>query len=1205
MRRIVETRINPLEERLRGMSDQEMLGLTEQFRQRLSKGESPNDILPEAFAAVREASRRAINIRHFDVQLIAGQVLYQGKIAEEATGEGKTFSCYPAVYLMALQGMKVHIVTVNDYLVQRDAGLARPVFELLGMTVGFIQAQMDNQARKEAYQCNITYGTNSEFGFDYLRDNTKVSVADQVQGSLDYAIVDEVDNILIDEARTPLILSGPAYGDVTRYRKADGVASRLEQMQSVANRETLARINAWGDDVPSEFATHPKFRESLKKFKADPSQRSGLSLTEDEAVSLGHTQYFVVKAENKNVGMTHAGVTAAQEDRELGAIYQDGAEWPHLITQSLRARVVYQKDRDYVVRDGEVMIVDEFTGRLMEGRQWSEGLHQAVEAKEGVTVKEENQTMATVTLQNYFKLYKKLAGMTGTAMTESSEFMKIYKLEVVSVPTHRPVNRVDYNDRIYRTEEEKYKAIVEEINTYSKIGRPVLVGTTSVEKSEHLSYMLTHTYGVEHQVLNARPENAAREADIVAAAGMQHPLKKDSKQMVGTVTIATNMAGRGTDIKLGSGVVNPACKVPADDQLPPGVKPDALYPAGTTRCCLRCGKFANNDCGECYKPMLDGEIPQKARTDCRAEVPCGLHIIGTERHEARRIDNQLRGRSGRQGDPGSSRFFLSLEDDLMRIFAGPAVLKMLSWLGMEDGMVIENKRISGGLEKAQKRVEQRNFDSRKHLLDYDEVMDFQRNTFYGTRQRVLEGRDLKEIIVDMIEQTITAAVSEYLGGQYGKRSICEWARANLRVDMTPGQIHGESADDIDQIIRDVRTRAKEEALGDITRTIGEYVDPEVESREWDLAGLCSWVMSRYGASISQAQLRRLSPEEMEKAITEAVDQRVDELDLEPIGMFLKEDYASTSLAQWARQKFGLTLTAQELEGAPAEICKRLLAQVANAYRQREIEYPVEFALQQAFPDGDTRNVYHVQALVDWANRKYKAGLTPEDVAEKKIEEVFHRLVDISRQYAESNQLQREVDEHLGRGRDVDAHIQFAAERFDTAMTASDFENADPRERLLTAGDKFLRREINELERFVLLMDYDSAWKDHLLEMDHLKSGIGLRGYAEQDPKIAYKREGSALFGQMLDGVRDSVSENIFKVRLSSTAKMSSVYQINQVVHEQLAGYDHLMQDMEAQQQASQPHKIETIRRAEPKVGRNDPCPCGSGKKYKKCHGKEA
>ncbi len=1201
----VKTSVNPLEARLRAMSPAELAGVTDDLRARLAGGERAESVLPEAFAAIREASRRGRNHRQFDVQLIAGRVLYNGDIAEEATGEGKTIACYPAVYLTVLGGGKVHVVTVNDYLVERDAEFARPLFALLGVTVGFIQAHMGLADRQAAYACDVTYGSDSEFGFDYLRDNTKVSVAEQAQGPLDYAIVDEVDNILIDEARTPLILSGPAYGESGRYRKADQIARKLEQLQSQANRDTQARLREWGEEPPAGYAGHPKFKMAMKKFQADPSQKSGFSLTEEEAESLGHTQYFVVNAENKNASLTHEGVSAAQEDRELGAIYQDGAEWPHLITQSLRARLLYQRDRDYVVRDGEVVIVDEFTGRLMVGRQWSEGLHQAVEAKENVTIKEETQTMATITYQNYFKLYGKLAGMTGTAMTESAEFMKIFGLEVIAVPTHRPINRIDHNDRIYRTEEEKYKAIVEDIRHYAiDMGRPVLVGTTSVAKSERLSAMLTRMYGLEHDVLNARPENAAREADIVAEAGFRHPRKKGSKKMVGNVTIATNMAGRGTDIKLGPGVVNPQCLMPADDDLPEGVAPSELYPPGGSKCCIHCEQYdATTGCGHCFKPKLDSDFPLRGRTDCCEEVPCGLHVVGTERHEARRIDNQLRGRSGRQGDPGSSRFFLCLEDDLMRIFAGPAVLKMLEWLGMKDGMSIEHKRISKGIERAQKRVEQRSFDMRKHLLDYDEIMDYQRKTFYGRRQQVLEGRNLEEIIVEMIGETIADGVDRYLGGDYGRQCISDWARTHLRLDVAPEQIRGDKAEDFDPVTADLRRRAQEDAAADISRSIGEYIDPEADRREWDLASLSSWAMSRYGVQLSQTQLRRMTPGEIEQEFITAANERLEKVDLSPVATYLADDFARVALAQWAQGRFDIKLEPETLAGEAAEVTDRLTERVMAAYRRREAEYPVEYALQRAFPDGNTNNVFHCNALADWVNAKYRAGVGGEAFVDKRVPEITEQLLEIGKRYTEGGQLVRDVEAQLASGDNAAEHVAFAAERFDTEMTEADFRNGDAREKLLAVGERFLRREVNELERFVLLQQYDSAWKDHLLGMDHLKSGIGLRGYAEQDPKIAYKREGSALFREMLDGVRDRVSENIFKVRLSASAEVASVYQISQMVHEQLAGYDHLTQEMAAQQAASQAQKVQTFRRDQPKVGRNDPCPCGSGKKYKKCCGR--
>ncbi|NLF31270.1 MAG: preprotein translocase subunit SecA [Planctomycetes bacterium] len=1204
MRQQVVEAVNPLEADVAALSDEQIGARSAELRRRLADGAAVETVKDEAYALIREASRRARAHRQFDVQLIAGEVLYNGGIAEEATGEGKTVACYPAIYLNALQGRKVHVVTVNDYLVRRDADFARPIFAMVGMTVGYIQAQMDNARRREAYACSITYGTNSEFGFDYLRDNMKLSVAEQVQGPLDYAIVDEVDNILIDEARTPLIISGPAYGDVSRYAKADKISRRLEQLQGQANRDTLERLRQWGDEPPRQYADHPKFNEALRRFRADPSQRSGFSLTEDEAEALGHAQYFVINAENKSAALTHNGVTAAQEDRELGAIYQDGAEWPHLITQSLRARVLYQKDRDYVVRDGEIIIVDEFTGRLMEGRQWSDGLHQAVEAKEGVRIKEENQTLATITLQNYFKLYDRLAGMTGTAMTESDEFMKIYSLEVIAVPTHRPVNRIDYNDRIYRSENEKFDAIVEEIRSYAMRGRPVLVGTTSVEKSEALSEALTRRHGIEHEVLNARPENAAREAEIVLKAGQQHERKVEGKvRRVGNVTIATNMAGRGTDIKLDPGTVHAACRVPADADLPAGVAPDGLYPAGVYKCCINCLQYdPDTNCAHCFKPKLDPDFPLRGRTDCRADVPCGLHVVGTERHEARRIDNQLRGRGGRQGDPGSSRFFLSLEDDLMRIFAGPTVLKMLDRLGMDDGMAIEHPWISKGLQRAQKRVEERNFDVRKHLLEYDEIMDYQRKTFYSTRQRILEGRDLHEIIAEMIAASIEAAVEEHLGGQYGRLAVVEWARTNLGLDLTPDRIRDTGDHAAEGVMADLRRYAKDEAAADISRSIGEYMDPDLDTRDWDLSGLCQWAQRRYGVNLSHTKLRKLPAGEVERELIEAVHQRIDGMDLAPVATYLSEDFPRTALAEWAYRRLSLRVEPAQVPAEAAAAASTLTDQAMAAYRRRSVEYPVEYAIQRAFPEGDTSNVHHVKALHDWILRKYRTDLPSEAVTGRSLDEVFALLMGVSRAYDQERCLDQEIDAHLREASSAADHAAFARERFETDLVEADFDGADAGEVLRAAGAKFLRREMTELERFVLLQEYDSAWKDHLLGMDHLKSGIGLRGFAEQDPKIAYKREGAQLFNQMQDAVRDRVAENIFKIRLSGTARLSSVYQIGQMVHEQLAGYDHLTQDMQAQQEATQPRKIETIVRATPKVGRNDPCPCGSGKKYKRCCG---
>ncbi|MCL5281566.1 MAG: preprotein translocase subunit SecA, partial [Planctomycetes bacterium] len=665
----------PYEQELQQLSDEALQAKTAEFKAALAGGRRPEDILPEAFAVVREAARRHVNMRHFDVQLIGGQVLYEGKIAEMATGEGKTLVATLAVYLVHLSGRHVHIVTVNDYLAKRDAEWMGPIYQALGLTVGAIQADMDTSGdeRRNQYACDVTYGTNNEFGFDYLRDNMKTSLEQMVQGDLQYAIIDEVDSILIDEARTPLIISGPAFDDVSRYKKADQVARQLVQLQSPYDRikAQIASAQSKVDSAPAEISEAKREKDNGRLEKAQKVLATAEADLEAANAKLAQAiQYYEVEYDHKQVRLTHEGEKAAQDIAGIGSFYTgDNVGWSHLIQQSLRAHVVFEKEKDYVAMDNKIIIVDEFTGRLMHGRQWSDGLHQAVEAKEGVTVKEETQTLATITLQNFFKLYDQIAGMTGTAATEADEFMKIYKLDVVVIPTNMPCIRDDQEDVIYKTMQEKFDAIVEEINRISAEGRPVLVGTISIEKSEALSAALTKRHGLEHEVLNAKQH--AREALIVAKAGQQHQARDGSTR--GNVTIATNMAGRGTDIKLGPGV---------------------------------------------------------------AEIG-GLHILGTERHEARRIDNQLRGRSGRQGDAGSSQFFLCFDDDLMRVFAPEWTVKALSWIGWEEGQPIYHKRISKGIAKAQKKVEERNFEIRKSLLDYDEVMDYQRKIFYARRRDLL------------------------------------------------------------------------------------------------------------------------------------------------------------------------------------------------------------------------------------------------------------------------------------------------------------------------------------------------------------------------------------------------------------------------------------------------------------------------------------
>jgi len=1205
--RFVRERVNPLEPRMRAMTQEQMRETTPQLRRRLAEGESRDSVKAEAFALVREASRRGRNHRQFDVQLVAGMVLDEGKIAEEATGEGKTIACYPAVYMAVLEGMHVHVVTVNDALVVRDADFAGPIFELLGLTVGFITQPMGNEERKGQYACDVTYGMNSEFGFDYLRDNMKLSVPDQVQGPLDFAIIDEVDSILIDEARTPLIISGPAYGQSDRYKKADGVTRELigrnrpwdgvnRQVEALKRRLTALRgeIDKAGGDRKAEKL-------------AGQQEQAQEELAAAEAKVAAETRLYEVELDKKSAHMTHEGTAVAQDIAGVGSFYVGAnMEWPHLMEQSLRAHLVYEKDKDYVVREGEVVIVDEFTGRLLEGREWSDGLHQAVCAKERVPIKEENQTLATITLQNFFKMYRKLAGMTGTAMTEAAEFLKIYKLDGVSVPTHRPVNRRDHDDRIYADDGAKYAAIVEEIHEVSKAGRPVLVGTTSIEKSEHLSELLKRSYGIEHQVLNGRQENASRENEIVAMAGQQRPLKHGSKEMVGTVTIATNMAGRGTDIKLGAGVVWEPCRVPPDETLARmGLEGEDLFPAGITKCCLYCPQYdAATGCAHCFKPKIDPDFPLRGRTDCREEVPCGLHIVGTERHEARRIDNQLRGRSGRQGDPGSSRFFLSLRDELIAIFAGPWTLKVLGWLGLQGDVAIEDRRVSRGIERAQKKVEERNFETRKNLLEYDEVMDFQRHAFYDQRQKILEGRDLEGLVMRMCRMTTAEAVQNYLAGDYRRRCIAEWVRVNLQFSIDPSQVRAEAPEELDALEANLRDRAKEEAANVIAMTLGEYMDEELDQREWDLRGLAAWAESRFQVEISQNQLRKMTPQEVDEHLRRAAGEQIDRIDLTPVSRFLEPGFPARTLAEWARNKFGIAVRVEELPTDKAAVEALLVHRVEEAYRRREIEYPVEHALEMTVAAAGTENVYAIGALADWANRKYEAGIDKEEFRDAKGEDIFRRLVALSEEWLAGGRLEQYVRERIGSDPTADRGIALAAERFDTPLTPGDF-NGDVAGRVIHAGRRFLRREMTELERFILLQIYDVSWKDHLLAMDHLKSGIGLRGYAEQDPRVAYKREGSRQFREMLSGVQEKVTDMIFKVRLGGQMQMSSVYQISSMVHEQLSGYDHLARDMADQQAAAQPHKIETIIRNLPRVGRNDPCPCGSGKKFKKCCGKVA
>ncbi|UCE60435.1 MAG: SEC-C domain-containing protein [Phycisphaerales bacterium] len=1320
LRERMEPYIRPLEEWWESIDPTERLEeyYKGEYRKRHDKVTEALDdegVMAEAFAILREASRRAQDHRHFDCQLVGGRVLFEGRIAEMRTGEGKTIVCHLAAFVKVLFGHKVHIITVNDYLVKRDAEFAAPIFELLGISVGYIQAMVDpgghEGIRRHAYACDITYGTNSEFGFDYLRDNMKVRLEDQVQGPLDYVIVDEVDSILIDEARTPLIISGPAHDDVTRYPRANKVAEELIKRQRPWDRKveaTVAKYDGETHNIPKlgdamAILGYKEIRAGGGKDRSDDETPDAESVDgsdeSDEQPTLGpdfltddqveaiqffendvlrlspaeqYRRYFIVHTERKQVGLTHEGVTIAQDMLDIGSLYSLGnSEWPHLIENALRAHKVYNRDVDYVVQEGQVIIVDPFTGRLMHGRQWSDGLHQAVESKERVHVKEETQTLATITIQNFVKLYRVKAGMTGTAVTEATEFDKIYKLDVIEIPTNRPVNRVEHNDKMYRDTDQKFQAIVDEIHevhrrgrpadpflladvfsalrpilaeqgqdtekidetlrqfnaaefgdtkvinfmleTYDEVmgelarGRPILVGTTSVENSEKVSKLLERRYGIEHEVLNAK--NHAREAEIVAKAGhCTIPTHGRDKTPVGNVTIATNMAGRGTDIKLAPGVVYSTCKVP--DKLPEGIEPGALYPPGVSKCCIHCEEYdPTTNCAHCYKPKLDSRFPALGRKVCSLNVPCGLHIIGTERHEARRIDNQLRGRSGRQGDPGSSRFSLSLQDDLLKLFMSDWMLKMMERLGFTEGGSLEDKRLTKGIEKAQRKVEERNFSTRKHLLEWDEPMDFQRKEFYGARQRILEERDLPGIIFDTIDNTLETTLQQYLGGTFNRTCIVEWCRTQLDVTIAEDSI---DMDDFDSAKESIRQKAKDEAFDMIRTSIGEYIDVEEPPNKWDVGGLLGWAQRLYKVPLTQNQLRKMDPSDIEDALVDAATAHYDRVDFNGMALYLDPHYPQRALAEWARLKFGIKVDDDELIDTPRDdVAATLKLRVREAYRQRELSYPIESCIERAFGMEGTDNATAADMVVSWANNKYRVGWELQDVQGKPPEDVRDTLLKLNESYW-NGKLAEEVDANI-KGKDRKAAVEWARSRFGPAWSQRRFAqfDGDLREAVLDQGREMLRWELTRLEQAVLQRIYDLAWKDHLLEMDHLKDAIAQRplGGDQAHPQSQFAIEGRELFTQMWARISSRVADIIFKIRASGGEQdgrggRSGMQLALRHADATGAGFASAVRDQAAAMRAQGvEQKVETIRRKTPKVGRNEPCPCGSGKKYKSCHGR--
>jgi len=937
--------INELEPAMKSLTDDDLRKKTAEFKERLARGATLDDLIIEVFAVAREAGRRVLDMRHFDVQLLGGAVLHEGKIAEMATGEGKTLVATLPVYLNALEGKGVHVVTVNDYLAKRDSQWMGGIYRFLGLSVGLIQHDMDDAARKLAYGADVTYGTNNEYGFDYLRDNMKFAAADFVQRDLHYGIVDEVDSILIDEARTPLIISGPAEESTEKYYQIDRIIPRLKRGATIV----------------------------------------GGKLYEAEAQGSGD---YVVDEKAKSVALTESGVAKVENLLGVKNLYDPAnIDFVHHVQQGLKAHVLFKRDVDYVVKDGEVVIVDEFTGRMMPGRRWSDGLHQAVEAKERVKIERENQTLATITFQNYFRMYQKLAGMTGTADTEAAEFAQIYNLDVMVIPPNRRLIRTSYPDVVYKTEREKYDAVVEEIVELHKVGRPVLVGTTSIEKNEKLSALLKRK-GIPHQVLNAKHHE--REAEIVAQAGR---LK--------SVTIATNMAGRGTDILLGGNPKFLAAELVRQESVPGGgTEPhEFARTLEEVRQMQRYGLLDMSADVEAYAAALAVVRRQTEAEHQQVVAPGGLHIIATERHEARRIDNQLRGRSGRQGDPGSSRFYLSLEDDLLRLFGSDRISKIMEKLGMEEGEPIEHTMVTRAIETAQKRVEAHNFEIRKHLLEYDDVMNTQRQIIYGERNKILEGESLKDTLQEM------------------------------RGEVIDGQL----------------------AL---------YTNEETYPEEWDLAGLTEAVKRQFDLEISW-------PAEEVPSLTQAL---------------LRDSIEERAL---------------------------------KAYEERE------------------------------------AKLGPE--------------------------------------------------------------------------------MIRYLERMIMLQVVDSQWKDHLLAMDHLKEGIGLRGYGQKDPLIEYKREGFEMFEAMVERIRQQTIEYLYRVQVapadafpfddaqgrpfdSAQGRPFDSAQGRPMDEARVApsagGRDgDILGRPEAR---SQPRLAERslrptastapIKIAGKKIGRNDPCPCGSGRKYKKCCG---
>lgn len=1143
--------------------------------------EIPNEI----YEAVREAfpeSRPPFRARPFDVQLIGGMVLGQGKIAEMKTGEGKTIVAPLATYMACVQRQQVHVVTVNDYLVQRDRDWTFPFFCWMGLTAGAIHPMhmQPEETKRDMYRCDVVYGTTSEFGFDYLRDNMKRNVEQQVQRKRQFAVVDEVDSTLIDEARTPLIISGQAHDDQPRYQLADGIAKQLldqqRPWQDIEDQVTLCKetIKGLEGDIRQtrEKSEVPALQKRLKDAEA--------ALPELESKRDQHIQYYELEMERKSAHLTHDGIAEAQKMAGVGSFYVDeNMDIPHLLEQSLRAYAVYTRDKDYIVMDvpdrmtgrtdPTIVIVDTNTGRPMIGRQWSDGLHQAVECKEGVPIKPETQTVASVTVQNFFKMYKSLSGMTGTADTEAQEFHDIYHLDVVSIPTNKPIARADHDDLMFLREKDKWEAIVDEIKEFHDAGKPILVGTTSVEKSEMIAKMLKNKYHIQHSVLNAKQHE--REAGVVEDAGQ-----------LGAVMIATNMAGRGTDIKLGKfsreqfiehllkrSLASKSLKPEmSDEELRENVyrklAPTVLKSQGINKRQAEEMPFDELELALLrhwaaeYTWMggkgVEGADAEELRSELDKNGRCklhrlrwfeniedlgGLHVIGTERHESRRIDNQLRGRSGRQGDKGSSRFFVSLEDDLMKMFAGETTMKLLSRLGMKEGDAIEHPWLSKNVERAQKKVEERNFQMRKNILEYDEVMEHQRQRFYGLRQGILEGRQVKSLIFEYIEDVVDDAIVEYLDPEFPALCAAEYAREKLDCSILPDRLRGKDANEMDIAIRRL---AKQDVAASITVTLGEYIPQESSDflMEFDSAGLHNWAKNRFGVEVDTGDLREDGPgvrRKIQELLEEAAFAKIDAADLDEIVLFADKDYGPTRLSKWIKTKFTFEVTPDEIIKArndeELDVRDLVIEKARDLYHQREAEFPVDYIMQTTMVIARQDPTAAFEGLVKWAKDRVNLDLSVNDIKTTPPAKMRQQLVDAMSKMVSIDDLEEKINAALATSSD-DELDEYLKSQFDQGITPRmRYLDEHDREDAIRARVETLDRpELVQFEQMVLIETLDQSWKDHLYEMDQLRDSIGFRAIAQTDPKIEYKREGQRMFLTMMKDMRERVTDVIFKARLA-------------------------------------------------------------------------